>query len=58
MKEVNIRNNTGLKVYINGIPDLKQIPKDIADIFIRSMAEKAEEFIQKRKTGKNLNDKE
>lgn len=50
MQEIKIKNNTsGLKVFINGVPDLKQIPKDVADAFIYALAVKSEEYAKKRK---------
>ena len=50
MQEIKIKNNvSGLKVFINGTPDLKQIPKDVADAFIYALAVKAEESAKKRK---------
>ncbi len=50
MQEITVKNNeTGLKVFINGVPDLKQIPKDVADAFICSLAVKSEEYAKKHK---------
>lgn len=35
MKEIKIKNNeTGLSIYINGVPNLKLIPKDLQDLTI------------------------
>lgn len=50
MQEIILKNNTtGLKVYINDKPDLKKIPKDVADTFIYALAVKTEEYIKKTK---------
>ncbi len=34
MEEINIKNELGLKVYINGVPDVTLIPEDITEDFI------------------------
>lgn len=48
MREVRIKENkTELKVYINGVPDLKQIPKETAGAIIYALAVKSEEYAQK-----------
>ena len=53
MQEIILKNNTtGLEVYINGKPDLKKIPKDVADTFIYALAGKTEELIQREKREK------
>lgn len=50
MQEITIKNNvSGLKVFINGVPDVKRIPKDVADAFIYSLAVKSEEYAKKHK---------
>jgi hypothetical protein len=50
MQEIIVKNNTtGLKVFINGTPDLKRIPKDVADTFIYALAVKTEEYAKKHK---------
>lgn len=50
MQEITAKNNvSGLKVYINGVPDVRQIPKDVADAFIYALAVKSEEYAKKYK---------
>ena len=34
MQEIKIENKAGLKVYINGIPDIKNIPQEITECLI------------------------
>lgn len=35
MEEVKVRNNkTNLKVYVNGFPDLKLMPKEVLEILL------------------------
>lgn len=34
MEEIKIKNELDLKVYINGVPDIKLIPDDINEGFI------------------------
>lgn len=50
MQEITAKNNvSGLKVFINGVPDVKRIPKDVADTFIYALAVKTEEYAKKHK---------
>ena len=45
MKEVIVKSNaTGLRVFINGIPNLKLIPKDEADTVIAALELQISEF--------------
>lgn len=45
MQEITIKGNkTGLKIFINGVPDLKQIPKDLQNVYISTLAAKAAEY--------------
>ena len=38
MQELKVKNNkTGLKIYINGTPDLKQVPKQEMDLIAVSL---------------------
>ena len=38
MKEIQVKgNDTGLKVFINGVPDLTQIPKNITDAVVTTL---------------------
>ena len=54
MKEIQVKGNeTGLRVFVNDVPDLKQIPKDIADSMISVLEmEIFEHFEQKEKRDK------
>lgn len=53
MKEINVKgNDTGIKVFINGVPDLTQIPKDITDTLITVL-----EFEISENTGKIFSEK-
>lgn len=56
MRELKIKDNdTGLKVYINDFPDIKNIPKDIFELFIKSLEDEISEQIkQKRQTSTKL----
>ena len=38
MKEIQVKgNDTGIKVFINGVPDLTQIPKEITDTLVTTL---------------------
>lgn len=38
MKEIQVKgNDTGIKVFINGVPDLTQISKDITDTLVTTL---------------------
>lgn len=38
MKEIQIKgNDTGIKVFINGVPDLTQVPKEITDTLVTTL---------------------
>ena len=58
MKEINLKNNCGLKIHINGVPDIKSIPEDVLDSFIKSLSlrvyilyeKKKEKSVEKRLT--------
>jgi hypothetical protein len=52
MQEVILKNNdTGLRVYINGIPDIRLIPKDIADSVIATLELQVVEYIKEEQKG-------
>jgi len=49
MQEVIIENNTtGLRVFINGVPNLKSIPKDEAESTIVALELQISEFYEKK----------
>ena len=54
MEEVKIKNNPlGLKIYINGVPDISQIPKDLMDAIIDALTKQVIYCIkEERKTPK------
>lgn len=37
MEEIKIENELGKKIYINGIPDLTLMPKEVFDSFIAAL---------------------
>ena len=50
MKEIQIKDNaTGLKVLINGTPDIRQIPKELADTCIAGLERQITEDVLKKK---------
>lgn len=54
MEEVKIKNNPlGLKIYINGVPDISQIPKDLMDAFIGVLTEQVLSYISEKREKKN-----
>lgn len=44
MREIEVENELGLKVFINGVPDLRQIPKDIAESIISALELRISEY--------------
>ena len=47
MKEISIKgNDTGLRVFINGVPDLKQIPKEIGNTVINTLEAEIAEWME------------
>ena len=58
MKEVNIKgNDTGMKVFINGVPDLTQIPKNITDALVTALeVQISERYEQKEKRNNAVNE--
>ena len=48
MKEIQLNDNsTGLKVFVNGEPDLSLISESLMDCFIEAMIERMEESLSK-----------
>lgn len=58
MKEIQVKgNNTGLKVFINAVSDLSQIPKNITDALVTTLEMQiAEHFETKRKSNNPENE--
>lgn len=49
MQEIIVKNNnTGLKVFINGVPNLKLIPKDEAENTVIALELQISEFYKKK----------
>lgn len=44
MQEIEVENEMRLKVFINGVPDLRQIPKDIAESIIAALELRISEY--------------
>lgn len=48
MKEIQVKDNdTGLRVFINGTPDIRQIPKELSDAYIAGLERRMTEDILK-----------
>lgn len=55
MTEIIIPNNeTGMKVFINGEPDLSLVPEAIMDCFITALLEKVQEAVAQESTDEVL----
>ncbi len=53
MKEIQVKgNDTGIKVFINGVPDLTQIPKNITDTLVTALEMKISEHFENKKRDK------
>jgi len=56
MKEIMLKNNkTGLRIYINDVPNIKLVPKEEADMVIAALEQQISIFHDKKhkKTNKN-----
>jgi hypothetical protein len=51
MRKIEVENELGLDVYINGTPDLKQLPKDEYDLFITALTQRVIECIKEARNG-------
>lgn len=58
MEEVKIKNELGLKVYINGAPDLNSVPRDLMENFVyyfaNAIREKEEKKTANRRYSKTI----
>lgn len=55
MTEIIIPNNeTGMKVFINGEPDLSLVPDAIMDCFVTALLEKVQEVVAQDSTNEVL----
>ena len=53
MEEVKVRNNrTNLKVYVNGFPDLKLMPKEVLEILLTEIERMFCEYRYRKKSKK------
>lgn len=48
MKELNVKNKLGLKVFINGAPHFEEIPKQDLTAFIDTLANNYEMSVDKK----------
>nr|MBO4518376.1 hypothetical protein [Clostridia bacterium] len=47
MQKIEVKDNPlGLDVYINGVPDISLIPKDLMDAYINALTERLLEIIK------------
>ena len=50
MKKIEVKDNPlGLDVYINGVPDISLIPKDLMDAYINALTERLLEILKAEK---------
>ena len=50
MKEIYVKeNDTGLKVFINGTPDIRQVPRELADAYIAGLERRIAEDVLNKK---------
>ncbi len=47
LKEILIKNDLGLKVYINGVPDLTLMPTEVFNSFISVLELQISEYLKK-----------
>jgi hypothetical protein len=55
VKEIVLKDNmTDLRIFINGVPNLKLIPKDESEVVVSALEEQISEFYKKERgiTGK------
>ena len=53
MKEIQVKgNDTGIKVFINAVPDLTQIPKNIMDALVTTLEMQISEHFENEKRDK------
>jgi hypothetical protein len=56
MRKIKVENELGLEVYINGTPDLKQLPKDEYDLFITALTKSVIECIKEERMKNKVTD--
>lgn len=50
MQKIEVKDNPlGLDVYINGVPDIALIPKDLMDAYINALTERLLEILKAEK---------
>lgn len=54
LQEIKIKNNeTGIVIYINGIPDLRSIPKDLQDLTLTGIELQMTSYFKKKRKHRN-----
>lgn len=55
MEEIKIKdNNSGLKVQVNGLPNLLQMPNDLLDLIATNISVQIQEYKKKKRRKNNL----
>ena len=53
MEEIEVKDTSlGIKVYVNGIPDINKMPEEEFDLFVSSLELRVSEYAEKLKEGK------
>lgn len=53
MEEIEVEYNPlGIKVYVNGIPDIEHMPEEKFDLFVSSLELRVSEYFEKLKESK------
>ena len=52
MQEVEVENEQGFRVIVNGMPDFKLIPKETAESFIAALELQISEYYNQKKEAK------
>lgn len=53
LEEIEVNDNPlGIRVYVNGIPDINKMPEKEFDLFVSSLELRMSEYFEKIKAGK------
>lgn len=53
LEEIEVNDNPlGIKVYVNGMPDINKMPEKEFDLFVSSLELRMSEYFEKIKAGK------
>lgn len=53
LEEIEVNDNPlGIKIYVNGIPDINKMPEKEFDLFVSSLELRMSEYFEKIKAGK------